>query len=181
MFLTKDKTLYALVIHKIRLGCVWLRRGGRGACEMIVEERDQHIERQLVQWRKFKTRAESQSANTGRPVHRTRRWTQQSLMRFALIIRSTFLINSWTVISFKWLQILFVFKLNIQNYIGVWGRLECFIWEKGNDDDMTTTVRLAAETEISKTEVVTKTSLSLLISEKYFQLEKHQASGYYCW
>ena len=39
---------------------------------------------------------------------------------------------------------------------------------------MTTTVRLAAETEISKTEVVTKTSLSLLISEKYFQLEKHQ-------
>ena len=108
MFLTKDKTLYALVIHKIRLGCVWLRRGGRGACEMIVEERDQHIERQLVQWRKFKTRAESQSANTGRPVHRTRRWTQQSLMRFGLITRSTFLINSWTVISFKWLQILFV-------------------------------------------------------------------------
>ena len=101
MFLTKDKTLYALVIHKIRLGCVWLRRGGRGACEMIVEERDQHIERQLVQWRKFKTRAESQSANTGRPVHRTRRWTQQSLMRFGLITRSTFLINSWTVISWR--------------------------------------------------------------------------------
>ena len=39
---------------------------------------------------------------------------------------------------------------------------------------MTTTVRLAAGTEISKTEVVTKTSLSLLISGKYFQLENHQ-------
>ena len=38
-----------------------------------------------------------------------------------------------------------------------------------NDDDMTTTVRTAGKAEISKTEVVTKTSLSLLISEKYFQ------------
>ena len=37
-----------------------------------------------------------------------------------------------------------------------------------NDDDMTTTVRAAGKAEISKTEVVTKTSLSLLISEKYF-------------
>ena len=43
-----------------------------------------------------------------------------------------------------------------------------------NDDDMTTTVRAAGKAEISKTEVVTKTSLSLLISEKYFQLQKHQ-------
>ena len=49
-----------------------------------------------------------------------------------------------------------------------------FYLKKGNDDDMATTVRVAAETEISKTEVVTKTSLSLLISEKYFQLQKHQ-------
>ena len=47
--------------------------GGReSVCGMIVEERDQHIERQRVQWRKFKTRAESQSANAGRSVHRTR-------------------------------------------------------------------------------------------------------------
>ena len=43
-----------------------------------------------------------------------------------------------------------------------------------NDDDIATTVKSAAETEISKTEVVTKTSLSLLISEKYFQLQKYQ-------
>ena len=41
-----------------------------------------------------------------------------------------------------------------------------------NDDDMTTTVRAAGKAEISKTEVVTKTSLSLLISEKYFQFRK---------
>ena len=41
-----------------------------------------------------------------------------------------------------------------------------------NDDDMTTTVRTAGKAEISKTEVVTKTSLSLLISEKYFQFRK---------
>ena len=37
---------------------------------------------------------------------------------------------------------------------------------------MTTTVRAAGKAEISKTEVVTKTSLSLLISEKYFQFRK---------
>ena len=48
------------------------------------------------------------------------------------------------------------------------------ISEKVNDDDIATTVKSAAETEISKTEVVTKTSLSLLISEKYFQLQKYQ-------
>ena len=49
------------------------------------------------------------------------------------------------------------------------------VWNQSsdkNDDDMTTTVRAAGKAEISKTEVVTKTSLSLLISEKYFQFRK---------
>ena len=51
-----------------------------GGLRNDLEERDQHIERQRVQWRKFKTRPESQSENTGGRVHRTDCRSQQSMM-----------------------------------------------------------------------------------------------------
>ena len=75
----------------------------------------------------------------------------------------------WMQLSWSWLQI--ISKTLFSSEYSVFG---VFYLEKVNDDDMATTVRVAAETEISKTEVVTKTSLSLLIPEKYFQLQKHQ-------